>query len=64
MLVGSPRVRWSVCNVRRGFGKFWEAKWDHGRLTLSAPTHAIALFRHSVDFCAWCQVRLVGEDIS
>ena len=41
-----------------------EAKWDHERSVLSAPTHAIALFRHNVDFCAWCQVRLVGEDIS
>jgi len=31
---------------------------------LSTPTHSIARFRHSVDLCAWCQVRLVGEDTS
>jgi len=63
MLMSLPRVRWSVCNARRGFDKFCGGGVGHGRSILSAPTHAIARFRHSVDFCDWCQVRLVGEDI-
>ena len=42
---------------------FRQILWRRGRSILSAPTHAIARFRHSVDFCDWCQVRLVGEDI-
>jgi len=64
MLVSLPRVRWSVCKARRGSINSVEAKWDHGRSILSAPTRGIARFRHSVDLWAWCQVRLVGEDIS
>jgi len=49
MLVSLPCVRWSVCHVRHGFGKFRGGEVGPWEIDL---VNAIARFRHSADFCA------------